>query len=257
MICEDPDDPIERKDMSESKQAASFATTRWSLVVAAGDRTLPESHPALAALCRIYWPAIYVFFRRQVTDVHEAQDLTQAFFARLLEKNILAVAEPTRGRFRSFLLASAQNFLRNEWDRRKARKRGGGQKILALDFRQHDSKPSFEPADPSTPERLYERQWALGLLEQVMTRLRGEFAKAGKEGVFDGLKSTLSGAQPDTSLAEIAQALGITANAAKVAAHRLRKRYRELLRAEVAQTLADPVEVDDEIRQLFAALGPG
>jgi RNA polymerase sigma-70 factor (ECF subfamily) len=243
--------------MTESKQAASFATTRWSLVLAAGDKAQPESQTALAALCQIYWPAIYVFFRRQVTDIHEAQDLTQAFFARLLEKDILAVAQPTRGRFRAFLLASARNFLLNEWDRNKAHKRGGGHKILNLDFRQHDSKPSFEPADPSTPERLYERQWALGLLEQAMIRLRGEFAKAGKEAIFDGLKSTLSGAQPDVPLAEIARSLGITANAAKVAAHRLRNRYRELLRAEVAQTLADPEEIDDEIRHLFAALRPG
>ena len=243
--------------MHDSKPAASFVTTRWSLVLAAADKALPESRAALASLCQTYWSAVHVFLRRQVTDVHEAQDLTQAFFARLLEKNIFGVAEPARGRFRSFLLTSARHFLLNEWDRQKASKRGGGRKILSLDFGAHDSKPSLEPSDRSTPERLYERQWALDLLNQVMTQLRDEFTKAGKQRVFDGLKSTLSGASPEESLAQIGRSLGITENAAKVAAHRLRKRYRELLRAEVAQTLADPEEIDDEIRHLFAALHSG
>ena len=223
-------------------------------MLAAGTRSLTESEKALAALCQAYWGAVYVFVRRQVADLHEAQDLTQAFFAQLLEKNILAVAQPSRGRFRSFLLTSVRNFLLNEWDKQKVRKRGGGQKHLALDFHQQDSTYSMEPADKVSPERLFERRWALGLLDQVMNRLRGEFAKAGKQRIFERLKGSLAGADPETSLAEIATELGISANAAKVAAHRLRKRYRELLRAEVAQTLADPEEIDDEIRQLFAAL---
>jgi RNA polymerase sigma factor (sigma-70 family) len=240
--------------MNESQQPAEFATTHWSIVLAAGKRALPESERALAALCQAYWGAVYVFVRRQVADLHEAQDLTQAFFTQLLEKNILAVAQPARGRFRSFLLTSVRNFLLNEWDKQLADKRGGGKKPLALDFQQHDSVLSLEPADTLTPEKLYERQWVLGLLEQVMTRLRAEFIKAGKERSFDCLKGTLSGADAETSLAEIGRQLRISENAAKVAAHRLRKRYRELLRAEVAQTLADPAEIDDEIRQLFAAL---
>jgi RNA polymerase sigma factor (sigma-70 family) len=242
--------------MIESRPPASFATTHWSLVLAAGKRALPESEKALAALCQAYWPPVYLFVRRQVADVHEAQDLTQAFFTPLLEKNILRVAQPSRGRFRSFLLASVRNFLLNEWDKQKAHKRGGGQKLLALDFEQHDSTYTHEPADLLTAERLYERQWVLALLEQVMGRLRTEYGKAGKAAIFERLKGSLAGSDGETSLAEIAGELGISANAAKVAAHRLRTRYRELLRAEVAQTLADPHEIDDEIRQLFAALRP-
>jgi RNA polymerase sigma factor (sigma-70 family) len=240
--------------MVDSRQPAPFGTTRWSLVLAAGQRAMPESEKALAALCQSYWAPVYLFVRRQVADVHEAQDLTQAFFTQLLEKNILAVAQPSRGRFRSFLLTSVRNFLLNEWDKQKAHKRGGGKNLLTLDFQQHDSTHAHEPADTLTPERYYERQWVLALLEQVMARLRAEYVKADKETIFEHLKGSLSGADAATSLAEIAGHLGISANAAKVAAHRLRKRYRELLRAEVAQTLANPQEIDDEIRQLFAAL---
>jgi RNA polymerase sigma factor (sigma-70 family) len=242
--------------MNELQPPASFVTTRWSLVLAAGQRALPESEKALAVLCQAYWGAVYAFVRRQVGDVHEAQDLTQTFFTQLLEKNLLAVAQPSRGRFRSFLLTSVQNFVHNEWDKQKAVKRGGGKKHFAFDFRQHDSMFSLEPVDTLTPEKLYERKWVLALLEQVMARLRAEHVKAQKEHIFDRLKGSLLGANADESLAEIARQLGISENAAKVAAHRLRKRYRELLRAEVAQTLADPQEIDDEIRQLFAALGP-
>jgi RNA polymerase sigma factor (sigma-70 family) len=234
----------------------SFVTTHWSLVLAAGQRALPESEKALAALCQAYWGAVYVYVRRQVHDLHEAQDLTQSFFTRLLEANLLAVAQPARGRFRGFLLASVRNFIHNEWDKQKAVKRGGGRKHFALDFQQHDSTFSLEPVDLLTPERLYERKWVLALLEQVMARLRAEYVKAQKEKIFDLLKGSLLGANADESLAEIARQLGISENACKVAAHRLRKRYRELLRAEVAQTLADPREIDDEIRELFAALRP-
>ena len=222
--------------------------------MAAGKLTSPESAKALAELCQAYWGAVYVFVRRQIADVHEAQDLTQAFFTQLLEKNIVAVAQPSRGRFRSFLLTSVRNFLLNEWDKQKSLKRGGGQKVLALDFQQADSKHSLEPADTLTPERIFERQWVLALLDPVMARLRAEYVKARKETIFDRLKGSLSGVDTEKPLSQIAGELGISVNAAKVAAHRLRKRYRELLRAEVAQTLADPQEIDDEIRQLFAAL---
>ncbi len=180
--------------MIDSRPFAPFATTRWSLVLAAGQRALPESDRALAALCQAYWPAVYVFVRRQVADLHEAQDLTQAFFTQLLEKNILAAVQPERGRFRSFLLTSVRNFLLNEWDKQKANKRGGSKKRVALDFQSHDGTFSLEPADTLTPERWYERQWVLGLLDQVMTQLRAEFAMAGKEGIFDRLKGSISGA---------------------------------------------------------------
>jgi RNA polymerase sigma factor (sigma-70 family) len=229
------------------------ASTRWSLVLAARQQAVPESRKALADLCQIYWPAVYAFVRRQVANLHEAQDLTQAFFAQLLEKDLLAVAEPSRGRFRSFLLTVVSHFLSNERDKQKALKRGGGKKVFSLDFQQHDSRLSLEPADRLTPDRLFERQWTLALLDRAMSRLRGEYTKAGKEKIFEYCKEAL--ARAATSMADIAAQLDITENAAKVATHRLRKRYRELLRQEVAQTLADPAEIDDEIRQLFAALG--
>jgi RNA polymerase sigma factor (sigma-70 family) len=240
--------------MIDSHASHSLATTRWSIVVAAGQRASPESRKALADLCQTYWPAVYVFVRRQVGDRHDAQDLTQAFFAQMLEKNAFAIAQPERGRFRGFLLTSAKHFLHNEWDKQKTQKRGGNKQILALDFQSHDSRCTFEPADTSTPERSFERQWALALLDGVMSRLRDEFTRAGKAPIFDALKGFLARGDVDEPLADVADRLGISENAAKVAAHRLRKRYRELLRAEVGQTLADPAEIDDEIRELFAAL---
>ena len=209
---------------------------------------------ALAVLCQAYWGPVYLYVRRQVGDIHEAQDLTQTFFTQLLERNLVKVADPGGGRFRSFLLTSVRNFLHNEWDKQKLLKRGGARKPFALDFPGEDSKYSIEPADNMTPERLYEHRWVLALLEQVMARLRAEHVQAKKETTFDRLKGTLSGGTAETPLAEIARQLGISENAVKVAAHRLRKRYRELLRAEVGQTLADPQEIDDEIRQLFEAL---
>jgi RNA polymerase sigma-70 factor (ECF subfamily) len=239
--------------MNESHLPAAPESTRWSLVLAAGQRALPESATALADLCQIYWPAVYAFVRRQVANLHEAQDLTQAFFTQLLEKDLLAVAQPSRGRFRSFLLTVVSNFLHNEWDKQKSLKRGGGKKLLPLDFQKQDSQFTFEPEDRLTPDRLFERQWALSLLDQAMTRLRAEYSAAGKEKIFEHCKQAL--AHGATSMSDIAGQLGITENAAKVATHRLRKRYRELLREEVAHTLAAPAEIEDEIRHLFAALG--
>src|SRR5580692_1766015 len=187
--------------MTEARHA-SFQTTHWSLVLAAGQLALPESEKALAELCQAYWGAVYVYVRRQIADVHEAQDLTQAFFTQLLEKNILGVAQPSRGRFRSFLLTSVRNFLLNERDKQKTQKRGGGHKLLALDFRQEESKLSLEPADTVTPERLFERQWVLALLDQVMARLRAEHVKANKEAIIDRLKGSLSGADAEVPLAQ-------------------------------------------------------
>jgi RNA polymerase sigma factor (sigma-70 family) len=186
--------------MSEPRVNASFPTTRWSQVLHAGKRDQPESEQALAGLCMAYWPAVYAFVRRQVSDIHEAQDLTQSFFAHLLEKNAVAFAEPTRGRFRSFLLASARNFLSNEWDKQKRLKRGGADKILPLDFEREDSTThTREPIDAMTPDRIYERQWALGLLDLVLARLRAEYTKAGKERIFEGLKGALSGTAETSS----------------------------------------------------------
>jgi RNA polymerase sigma-70 factor (ECF subfamily) len=235
--------------------AADFASTHWSLVLAAGRRSLPASDQALEALCRGYWYPLYAYARRRLGDLHEAQDLTQEFFARLLEKNILAGAQPERGRFRGFLLTAFKNFLANEGDKARAQKRGGGQAPLPLDFRAGDSRYDLEPSHAWTPERLFERQWALTLLEQVLAALRAEFVADGKEAFFERLKVHLAGETTD-SYASLAAELDMSEGAVKVAVHRLRGRYRDVLRRHVAQTVADPAEVDDEIRRLFEALGP-
>jgi RNA polymerase sigma factor (sigma-70 family) len=232
-----------------------FATTRWSLVLAAGRRSSPEGERALADLCRRYWYPLYVYVRRRVHDVEEARDLTQEFFAGLLERQTLARADPKRGRFRTFLLTSLQHFLINEWQKARAQKRGGGRRALALDFDAKDSQAAFEPAHDWTAERVYERQWALTLLDQVLGRLRQEYADADKARLFEQLKPFLAGETQTTRYAGVAQALKLSEGAVRVAAHRLRKRYRELLREEVAQTVADDAEVEDEIRALFTACG--
>ena len=233
---------------------SSFATTHWSLVLSAGKRASPASAAALSTLCQRYWYPLYVYVRRTIRDVDEARDLTQEFFARLLEKNTLAHADPERGRFRSFLLTALKHFLINEWEKGKAQKRGGGKAALALDFETKDSTFSLEPAHAWTPERLYERQWALTLLDQVLAQLRKEYTAAGKGRLFEQLKSSLAGESSTATYADLAGPLGMTEGAVKVAAHRLRKRYRELLREEVAQTVADKDEVEDEMRSLFRSL---
>lgn len=238
----------------ESPGGADFASTHWSLVLAAGQRSLPASDQALAALCRAYWYPLYAYARRRLGDVHQAQDRTQDFFARLLEHNLLAVAQPERGRFRAFLLTAFKNFLTNEGDKARAQKRGGGQAPLSLDFHAGDARYHLEPVEVWTPERLFERQWTLALLGQVLASLRTEYAGAGKEMLFEHLKVFLTG-ETTSSYAALAAQIGMSEGAVKAAAHRLRGRYRELLRHAVAQTVADPADVDDEIRQLFESLG--
>jgi RNA polymerase sigma-70 factor (ECF subfamily) len=190
-----------------------------------------------------------------VATVHEAQDLTQEFFARLLEKNALAAASPERGRFRSYLLTSLKNFLSNEWDRANAQKRGGGRERLSLDWESGESRLSLEPIHADTPEREFERQWALTLLDNVVRRLQEEFASAGKSRQFELLKETLTGGRAAVDYSSVAAELTLTEEAARQAAHRLRKRYRELLRDEVAATVEHDGEVEDEIGRLFDALG--
>jgi RNA polymerase sigma-70 factor (ECF subfamily) len=231
-----------------------FQTTHWSLVLAAGRDSSPDSRRAMTQLCEAYWFPLYVYVRRRVGNVEDAQDLTQEFFARLLEQNVVAAADPERGRFRSFLLTSLKNFLANEWDKAQAKKRGGGQSPISLDFARADSRYDLDPADHETPERLYGRQWTLTLLEQVLGRLREEHAAAGKLMQFDVLKSFITGGKSAGGYGEAAKELGVTEAAAKAAAHRLRKRYRELLRSEIAQTVAEPDDVDDEIGWLFRSL---
>jgi RNA polymerase sigma-70 factor (ECF subfamily) len=235
--------------------ADDFATTHWSLVLAAGDRKNPGASDALARLCESYWYPLYVFVRRQVDDVHEAQDFTQAFFARLLEQRPFEAADPGRGRFRAFLLTACKRFLINEWHKERAMKRGGGRRLLSLDFDSGESKLGLVALDAQTAEQLYERQWALTLLERVMEMLRAEYAAKERLRHFETLRPFLAGTPERAGYAEAARTLGISETTAKVAAHRIRKRYRELLRAEIAQTVERPEEIDDEIRELFAVLG--
>jgi RNA polymerase sigma-70 factor (ECF subfamily) len=241
-------------DQPASAGARQFATTRWSIVAAAGQGASPESHEALAALCHAYWYPLYAYARRHLPSADDAQDQTQAFFAELLEKDYLQAADPRRGKFRSFLLTAFKHFLSKQRDRASAQKRGGGRSLVSLDFEAGECRYSREPADHATPEAIYERRWALAILEQALARLRQELADAGKAKLFESLKGALDGEGPQESYARIGEGLGISEQAVKVAVHRLRRRYQELLRAEIAQTVASPEEVDDELRDLFAAV---
>ncbi len=240
--------------MGVSSEQHSFATTQWSLVLRAVQPDDSAARSALDALCRRYWFPLYAFARRRVVTIQEAQDLTQEFFLRLLEKNSLAAASPERGRFRSFLLTSLKNFLANEWDRANAQKRGGGRERLSLDWEVGESRLSLEPAHTDTPEREFERQWALTLLDNVVNRLQDEFKSSNKSRQFEWLKETLTGGRAVVDYALVAAELSMTEEAVRQAAHRLRKRYRELLREEVAATVESEQEVEDEIGRLFHAL---
>jgi RNA polymerase sigma factor (sigma-70 family) len=244
--------PPDRSSDSRHAGGQSFTTTHWSLVLAAGHGSRPDAGAALATLCEAYWHPLYYYVRRRGYRAEEAQDLTQAFFAAILEKGSLKVADPDRGRFRSFLLASLNHFLAKEWRRRSARKRGG--KVLSLDIAGAESRYSLEPADGLTAEKLFERRWAMTLLDLVLARLREEFAREDRECVFERLKDFLGGAAAEAPYSQAAADLGMTEAAVKMAVHRLRRQYRRLLRAQIAQTVASPEEIDDEIRHLFAAL---
>jgi RNA polymerase sigma-70 factor (ECF subfamily) len=232
----------------------AFLTTHWSVVLAAGQPDTTKAYDALARLCQTYWHPLYAYVRRLGYSPHDAQDLTQEFFARLLARNSLAGADESRGRFRSYLLASLKHFLANEWDKARAQKRGGGQVPIPIDPASAETGCVFEPADPVTAEKIYERRWALTLLDLVLRRLRQEYAVTGREKLFEELKPTLTEARRSVRYAEIAIRLGSSEGAVKVAVHRLRQRYREVLRAEIADTVAGPGEVEDELRNLFAAL---
>ena len=220
----------------------------------AGGTDSPRAYAALETLCTNYWYPLYAYVRRQGHGQHDAQDLTQAFFARLLEKNYLADVQREKGRFRSFLLASLKHFLANEWDRERALKRGGGRKLIALDDDSAESRYRLEPKDDLSADKIYERRWALTLLDKVLNTLRAEYEQGGKAEAFEILKPYLSAGRTSVSYAHAAEKLGMNEGAVKVAVHRLRKRYRELLRAEIAQTVSTASEIEAEIRYLFAAL---
>jgi RNA polymerase sigma-70 factor (ECF subfamily) len=229
-----------------------FATTHWSLVRAA-QGAAPEARAALGALCQTYWYPLYAYIRRQGHPPDRAQDLTQELFARLLEKDALASVDEGRGRFRSFLLAACRHFLSNQRDWERALKRGGGLPPIPIGP-DAEGRYAREPAHEETAERLFERRWALALLERAIGRLRTEHVASSKERLFECLKGHLTGDGPPHT--QTAEALGMSEGAVKVAVHRLRGRYRELLHDEIAQTLSDPADFENEVRALFAALGP-
>jgi RNA polymerase sigma factor (sigma-70 family) len=231
-----------------------FATTRWSIVRVAGRRSSPDSRQALQSLCESYWYPLYAYVRRRVSDINDAQDLTQAFFAELLTKNYVGSATVERGRFRAFLLTALKHFLSKEWEKAKAQKRGGGKPPIPLDFETANSRYLFEPERGLTPEQIYDREWAVALLGRIMQRLESEFVESGKPRQFEELKGYLIGEQDGVTYSDVGAKLGITEAAAKMAAHRLRRRYRELLREEIAETVTGPDEVEDEIFKLFATL---
>jgi len=230
-----------------------FATTRWSLIRAAHGGDEPAAKAALADLCASYWFPIYSFVRRRGADDDRARDLTQEFFTRLLERDGLSNADPERGRFRSYLLAACQNFLANQHDHDSAQKRGGGIAPLSLDFSTADSKYGTEPAAGRTPEQEFDRRWALALLDQALATLRTEYEAGGKLALFERLKGGLTG-EGETHAA-MGEELGMSEGAVKVAAFRLRGRYRDCLRAAIAATVDSEDQIDDEIHALFAALG--
>jgi RNA polymerase sigma-70 factor (ECF subfamily) len=235
----------------------AFATTRWSIVLAAQDGRNAHHgesavRTALGELCQRYWYPLYAFVRRQGHAPHDAQDLTQEFFARLIEKQWLASVVPDRGRFRSWLLASMRHFLANEWNRLGAQKRGGGALVLSLDETNAEGRYLHEPPDPLDAAQLFERRWALTLLDEVLARLRTEMEAAGKSAHFEALKPALTG-EP-IAHTEAAARLGMSEGSVRVTVHRLRERYRELLRAAVADTVDSPAEIEAELQHLFAAL---
>ena len=222
--------------------------------MAASRASAPGWHEALSQLCELYWPPLYSYARRHGYSVEEAQDLTQAFFARFLEKRDVQAADPQRGRFRSFLLTSFKHFVANEHDRERAKKRGGGQVPIALEVETAEARYAAEPPDTLTPEALFERQWALGVIDRAMAVLRADLVKAGKEATFEHLKGLLIGEKEEGGYAEIARTLGTTEGAIKVTVHRLRRRFRDQLRVEIGATVSDDSEIDDEIRYLIAVL---
>lgn len=239
---------------SPSLGAGRFATTHWSVVLAAGEPDSTRHRQALEVLCKTYWFPLYVYLRGQGNDATQAEDYTQAFIAFLLEKRALSKADPKRGRFRSFLLASLKNFLANERARAQALKRGGGRKVLSLDIENAERRYALKPTDELSPEKLFARSWALTVLGRTMDRLRAEAAAAQKDKLFDALRVYLTADKRSVPYNQMAAELNMTEGAVRVAAHRLRRRYRGLLRDEIAQTVTTEEQIDQEIRDLFTAL---
>lgn len=235
--------------------AGGFASTQWSVVLLAGGaRNAPEVQEALARLCSAYWYPLYVFIRRQGHSVHDSEELTQEFFARFLEKDFLSAVDKSRGRFRTFLLACCRHFLANQRDFLMAQKRGSGRLALSLDFPGAAERYQTEPVSAESAEKLFERRWALTILDQVMTQMQHEYEADGKLALFDHLKCVLVGGSEALSYARIGNALGMNEEAVRKGAQRLRQRYRNTLRERIADTVDEPSNIDEEIRDLFAVL---
>lgn len=237
-----------------SRPVRRFATTRWSLILQARHRDDIPARAALAELCEAYWLPVYGFMRRQTKDMHEAQDLTQGFFTSLLSRDAFAELHPDRGRFRSFLLAAAKHFVCNEWDKQAAVIRGGKVVLHSLDYEFGERQLSQELSREQSAEIIFERRWAVAMLDRVVNRLRDEYELTGRTPLFECLSPFLSGDQDGEGYQSVCDTLQLSPEAARVAAHRMRKRYRQILREEIAHTTATPQDVDDEIRHLFAAL---
>jgi RNA polymerase sigma factor (sigma-70 family) len=232
----------------------SFATTQWSVVVRAGQGVSPESHQALADLCQTYWYPLYAYVRRRGHQAAEAQDLVQSFFAELLDKKRLRLADRERGRFRSFLLTAFQHFLANQSRAARAQKRGGDRQILQLDFNAAETRYGAEPSHGWTAERIFQRRWAMTLLENAVQELRDNYARTGRPDLFEHLKDFVGGGPNTPPYRELGARLGMSEGAVKVAVHRLRQRCRDLLRRKIADTVSDPQEIDEELQAFFAAL---
>jgi len=248
-----PDTEAQVSGSQAASRPYAFVTTHWSVVLNAGREQTPQAQDALEKLCQTYWRPLYAYVRRRGYSPDDAADLTQGFFARLLERRWLERADEKRGRFRSFLLATLSNFIANEWDKATTQKRGGG-RILSLQRDVAESDGGSEPADRLTPEQIFEWRWALALLDQVMNRLSDEFAQNGKTELFEAIKPCLLGERNVQPYAALASRMGMTEGSVKVTVHRLRQRYRQLLRDEIAHTVATPEEVEEEMRYLFAVL---
>ncbi len=236
--------------------AAPFATTHWSVVRRAGMNPGEEAAQALETLCRAYWYPLYAFVRRLGHSPEDAQDITQSFFAYLLEKGLIGRAQPEAGRFRSFLIGSLKNFMANDFRREQAQKRGGGAMVISFDAQTAEERYACEPVEPKNPLTLFQQAWAVEVLDHAIERLESEYHSDGKIKIFQALHLFLQGDRGSQTYAEIGVALGLSEGAVKVTVHRMRQRYRELLRAAVANTVSDPIEVDDELRHLLKALTP-
>ena len=235
-------------------RAGRFATTRWSLVLAAGGETDARSAEALSSLCELYWYPIYAFIRRQGYSAHESADLAQGFFLRVLEKNYFRAVDPARGRFRGFLCASVRHFLSNERDRARSLKRGGPRPPISLDVETAEGRYQLEPHDDLTPEKLFDRRWALILLDRALTRVGRDYADANKGALFDHLKGFLTGDSSGIPYAQVAKAMDTSEGAVKVAVHRLRRHFRDALVEEIAETVLDPADINAEIAYLMKAV---